>query len=201
MPNTTIKRSMPNTTTNRCHQQARQALLAVTVGVAMLSAGCSLVLHKPHSANSAYSVDDSAHPLSDDQGMAQVVGPARQIAAAADLHSVTGGFAFSSCNDQGDPPYRGKVTMSFLIHGDSDAYFQHVRAAMVSHSWSDGAPPGQRFFGATLNKDGVTANMNLFASDHSYGQIDLYGQCRNTTDHHHDDKTNGVDITAQLNAR
>lgn len=159
------------------------------------------MLHKPHSANSTNSVDDSAHPLTDDQSMAQVVDPAKQIVTAANLQGVSGGFSFASCNDQGDPPYMGKVTMSFLIHGDSDAYFQQVRAAMTAHGWSDGAPPGQQYFGTTLNKDGVTANISFVPSDHSYGQINLYGQCRNTTDHHTDGKTNGTDITTQLNAR
>jgi hypothetical protein len=48
--------------------------------------------------------------------MAQVVEPAKQIVAAADLQGVSGGFSFSSCNNQGDPPYMGKVTMSFLLH-------------------------------------------------------------------------------------
>jgi hypothetical protein len=87
------------------------------------------VLHKPHSAGSSNPVDDSAHPLTDDQAMAQVVELAKQIVAAADLRGVSGGFSFSSCNNQGDPPYMGKVTMSFLLHGDPDAYFQQVRAA------------------------------------------------------------------------
>jgi hypothetical protein len=35
-------------------------------------------------------------------------------------------------------------------------------------------------------------------SDHTYGQVHLYGECRNTTDHHNDGKTNGTDITGQL---
>ena len=157
------------------------------------------MLHKPHSAGSSNPVDDSAHPLTDDQAMAQVVEPAKQIVAAADLQGVSGVFLFSSCNNQGDPPYMGKVTMSFLLHGDPDAYFQQVRAAM--HGWSDGAPPGQRYFGTTLDKDGVTANMSFVPSDHSYGQNHAVWQCRNTTDHHHDGKTNGTDFTNQLIAR
>jgi hypothetical protein len=93
----------------------------------------------------------------------------------------------------------GKVTMSFLLHGDPDAYFQQVGAAM--HGWSDGAPPGQRYFGTTLNQDSVTANMSFVSPDHSYGQNHAVWQCRNTTDHHHYGKTNGTDITNQLIAR
>jgi hypothetical protein len=143
---------------------------------------------------------DSAHPLTGDQAMAQVVEPAKQIVAVADLPGVSGGFSFASCNDQGEPPYQGTVTIGFLLHGDPDGYFQQVRAAMIAHGWNDGPPPGQRYHGTTLDKDGVTASMSFVPSDHSYGQIILDGECRNTTDHHRDGKTNGTDITNLLTA-
>ncbi len=158
-------------------------------------------MNKPHSSGpSTNRFDDSAHPLTDDQATAQVVQPAKEIVAAADLQGVDGGFSFASCNDQGDPPYQGRVTIGFLLHGDPDTYFQHVRTAMLSNGWNDGAPPGQHFHGTTLNKGGVTANMGFIPSDHSRGQIILYGECRDTTDHHND-RGSGVDITNQLTAR
>jgi hypothetical protein len=47
-----------------------------------------------------------------------------------------------------------------------------------------------------MNRDGVVANIGFIPSDHAYGQVHLYGECRVTTDHHHDGKT--VDITGQL---
>lgn len=128
--------SMPHSTADRRLRLTRQALLAAAV--APLLAGCALVMHKPHSAGSSNPWDDSAHPLTDDQAMAQVVEPAKQIVAAADLQAVRAGFSFTSCNDQGDPPYQGTVRMAFLLQGDHDAYFQHVRAAMLSHGWIDG---------------------------------------------------------------
>ncbi|TAM72040.1 hypothetical protein [Mycobacterium sp.] len=193
---------MPNIITRRPPLFTRQALLAVLAVVVMLLGGCALVMNKPHSSGpSTNPFDDSAHPLTDDQAMAQVMGPAKQLVAVANLQGVSGGFSFASCNDQGDPPYRGTATVSFLIHGDADAYFQQVRSAMVAHGWNDGAAAGQRYFGTTLNKDGVTANMGYVPSDHRYGQIMLYGQCRNTTDHHHDGKTDSTDITNELTAR
>lgn len=132
--------------------------------------------------------------------MSQVVEPAKQIVAAADLQGVDGGFSFASCNDQGDPPYQGRVTIGFLLRGEPDAYFQHIRTAMLANGWKEGAPPGQHLHGTTLNKSGVTANMGFIPSDHSRGQILLYGECRDTNDHHHDPGA-GVDITNQLNAR
>lgn len=105
--------SMPHSTADRRLRLTRQALLAAAV--VPLLAGCALVMHKPHSAGSSNPWDDSAHPLTDDQAMAQVVEPAKQIVAAADLQAVRAGFSFTSCNDQGDPPYQGTVRMAFLL--------------------------------------------------------------------------------------
>ncbi|WP_301150650.1 hypothetical protein [Mycobacterium simiae] len=168
--------------------------------VALLLGGCSLMFPKPHSSGSANPFDDSAHPMTDDQTKSQVVEPAKQIVAAAGLQGVDGGFSFASCNDQGDPPYQGRATIGFLLQGDPDSYFQHVRSAMRSSGWSEGAPPGQRYHGAALNKNGVTATIGFVPSDHSRGQIILYGECRNTSDHHHDPGA-GFDITNQLTGR
>jgi hypothetical protein len=190
---------MTNTTTEARHLWARQLRLAAIVIVVMLLGGCALVFPKPHSSGSPNPFDDSAHPMTDDQTKAQVIEPAKEIVAAASLQGVTGAFSFASCNDQGDPPYQGTVTMSFLLHGDPEAHFQQVRAALQSHGWSEGAPPGQRYHGTTLNKNGVTANIGYFPSDHTYGQINLYGQCRNTANHKGEGRW--VDITNQLNGR
>jgi hypothetical protein len=87
-----------------------------------------------------------------------------------------------------------------LLQGDPDTYFQHFRAAMLSQGWSEGAPPGQHYHGTTLHKGGVTANIGYMPSDHSRGQIILYGECRDTNDHHHDPRA-GLEITNQLTAR
>lgn len=153
--------------------------------------------HELRHSPSSNAFDDSAQPLTDDQAMAQVVEPARQIAAAAKLDGVSGGFSFTSCNDQGDPPYRGEVTMSFLIHGDPDAYFRSVEQAMFDSGWNPGPLPGQVLHGPALNKAGVTANMGFVPSDHAYGEMFIYGECRVTADHHHDSPS-GTDVTKQL---
>jgi len=186
------------TITEPRRQRPQQLLVLLATLMTVLLGGCALVNHETHPSGPSSNPFDSAHPLSDDQAMAQVVDPAKQIVAAADLDGVSGGFSFASCNDQGDPPYRGTATIHFLIQGDPDAYFQKIQDALVSHGWNPGAPPGQIFHGTTLNKDGVTANMSFLPSDHSYGEINLYGECRNMTDHHNDGKTNATNITDQL---
>ncbi|WP_199182821.1 hypothetical protein [Mycobacterium sp. 4858] len=174
---------MLNTTIKEQRVSWRQALLTSVLVVAVLLGGCAPVQEKPPASGPTNPYEDTAHPMSDDQTRAQVIEPARQIVAAANLDGVSGAFSFASCNDQGDPPFQGTVTLSFLIHGDPDAYFQQVRTAMIAHGWSDGAPPGQHYHGATLNKDGVAASISFMPSDHSYGQIILDGQCRNMGNH------------------
>jgi hypothetical protein len=188
---------MPKTTT----KHPRPPLLTAMAAVAfLLLGGCAFVTHQPNTAGPpSNAFDDSAHPLSDAQGMAQVVDPAKQIVTAAKLDGVTGLFTFTSCNDQGDPPYQGKVTMTFLIHGDPDAYFQTIEQSMLNSGWNQGPIPGQVFHGSTLHKGGVTANMSYLPSDHAYGEIFVLGECRVTADHHHDNAS-GTDITGQLQA-
>jgi hypothetical protein len=171
-------------------------IVCVATVLGLSTAGCALL--NPF-AGRTDPRDHPAHPLTDDQAIAQVVEPAKQIDNAAGLDGVSGGASFASCNDQGDPPYQGRVEMSFLIHGDPDVYFQTVANAMAATGWNRGDLPGQHSFGTTLNKDGVVANIGFIPSDHAYGQILLYGECRNMTDHHNDgSKTNGSDITTQL---
>lgn len=177
----------------------RQALLTSMLVVAVLLGGCAPVQHKPQAGGSTNPYEDTAHPMSDDQTRAQVIEPARQIVAAAKLDGVSGAFSFASCNDQGDPPFQGTVTLSFLIHGDPDAYFQQVRTAMISHGWSEGASPGQHLHGAGLNKDGVVATISYQPSDHAYGQIILDGQCRNMGNHKGEGQW--TNINDQLGAR
>ena len=80
--------------------------------------------------------------LSDEEAMAQVVEAARQIVGSARLEDVTGAFRFESCNDQGEPPYRGRVDMSFVMSDgvEPDGFFEQIVATMVGHGWSAGPP-------------------------------------------------------------
>ena len=139
-------------------------------------------------------------PLSDDQAMAQVVEPARQIVRAAQLRDVTGGFMFESRNDQGEPPYRGRVDMSFALPSgaEPDAYFREIATTMTSHGWADGPPPGRRPFGVVIHTDVVMAIIGDACGAACRGSIRVCGQYRNITDHRRDGTTVGTVITDQL---
>lgn len=128
-------------------------------------------------------------PLSEEQAKAQVIDPAKQIAKVTDLPDLSGTFEWESCNDQGDPPYRGRVDMLFTVPAgvDRQAYFQQIAATMAGQSgWSAGPPPGMRPFGAAVHKDGVMVIIGESGTVGHHGSIRLFGECRNMQDHHND---------------
>ena len=139
-------------------------------------------------------------PLSDEQTLAQVVEAARQIVRAARLTDVTGGFLFEACNDQGRPPYRGRVDMSFAVAHDVEPqeHFRQIAAAMVRQGWTGGAPAGKRPFGVVVHTQAVMAIIGRACGDTSRGSVQVCGECRNMTDHRHDGKTTGVEISDRL---
>src|SRR5689334_9895022 len=116
--------------------------------------------------------------LSDEQAMAQVVSAARQIVEAAGLREVTGGFLFESCNDQGAPPYRGRVDMSFAVPPEvsCDEHCQRIVSAMVAQGWTPGAPEGKRPFGAAVHTDEVMAIVSRAPADSARGAVQVCGQ-------------------------
>ncbi|MEO3761606.1 hypothetical protein ABGB19_25420 [Mycobacterium sp. B14F4] len=139
------------------------------------------------------------HPLSDAEATAQVVDAAREMVRAAGLADVTGAFRFESCNDQGEPPYRGRVDMSFSTPDDlaPEAFFEQVAATMVAHGWSAGPPPGKCPFGVVVHTDAVMAVIGRACGAGARGAVQLCGQCRSITDHRGDGAT-GIDVTGQL---
>lgn len=141
-------------------------------------------------------------PLSDEQTMAQVVDAARQIVRAAGLEGVTGGFLFESCNDQGVPPYRGRVDMSFAIPEgvEPEEHFRQITAAMLRQGWAEGPPAGKRPFGFAVHTETVMAVIGRACGDAARGSAQVCGECRNLTDHRRDGKTVGVEISDQLTA-
>ena len=129
-----------------------------------------------------------------------MVEAARQMVRAAGLADVTGAFLFESCNDQSEPPYRGRVDMSFSTPDGiaPEAFFEQVAATMVAHGWFEGPPPGKCPFGVVVHTDTVMAVIGRACGAGSRGSVQLCGQCRNMTAHSSDAKTVGtVDGSAQ----
>ncbi|BBX34746.1 hypothetical protein MMAG44476_31942 [Mycolicibacterium mageritense DSM 44476 = CIP 104973] len=154
--------------------------------------GCSMLFHRDA---------DVPNPMSDDEATAQVIDVGRQLRTVAVLQDVSGGFSFQSCNDQGEPPYRGHVEMSSLLPAgvDADTYARQVADAMVAAGWTDGPPPGLNPYGTVIHQGGVMVIMGP-AHVPSRLSYDISGECRNTTNHRDDGKTVGRDVSAELNS-
>src|SRR6202040_2048215 len=108
-------------------------------------------VHRPGSRNGRGRCPVT-EPLSDERARAQVVVGARQFGRGAGLREVPGGFLFESCNDQGAPPYRGRVDMSFTVPAgaEPEQHFSQIAAAMVRQGWTAGPPAGKRPFGVVV---------------------------------------------------
>ena len=139
--------------------------------------------------------------LSDADTMKQVVDPAKAIVAVAALQDVSAGFDYEACNDQGEPPYRGRVDMGYRIPDGSDPqkYFQQIAQTMVTqgNGWYDGPPPGKNPFGTVIHTDTVFAIIGQNPVAEEDGYVHIFGECRNMNDHHDHAAVNVTDQVVQ----
>lgn len=166
--------------------------LLSTLLIVLALGGCHMSDSGPAQDNP---YDEPENALSDEQTRAQVVDPAVAVVRAVKLDDVTGGFSFGSCNDQGEPPFQGRVEVAFKLPADPSAVYAQIRDALVAQGWASGAPAGQMVHGDSLNRDGVTAAVGPRSADPGYGALQIYGECRNMGDHGSDGP---VGITDQL---
>lgn len=138
---------------------------------------------------------------SNEDTMKQVVDPAKQIIKVAGLKDIFGGFSFEACNDQGEPPYRGRLEVSFTIPEDvePETYIRQIADTMMEkgNGWYDGPPPGKRPFGTVIHTDAVMAILSPHPVAREYGAIRIFGECRNMVDHRND-AVKDVNVTDQL---
>lgn len=124
---------------------------------------------------------------SDADAMKAVLDPGRTIVQVAKLQDVSGGFAFEACNDQGEPPYRGRLDMGFRIPDGTEpkAYFTQIAQTMVQQGvgWYDGPPPGKNPFGTVIHTDTVFAVIGQNPAACEDGYVHVFGECRNMNDH------------------
>lgn len=140
--------------------------------------------------------------LSDEDTMKQVVEPAKAIATVAALQDVSAGFDYEACNDQGEPPYRGRLEMGFRIPDDIEpkTYFKQLARTVVEQGvgWYDGPPPGKNPFGTVIHTDTVFAVIGQNPVAKEDGYVHIFGECRNMNDHR---DAASVNVTDQVVAR
>ncbi|MEO8815685.1 MAG: hypothetical protein ABI307_05235 [Mycobacterium sp.] len=183
-----------NTADRRQRKRYRRQRLALAPVVAALAiGGCAMFSHDRRDE-----LDGPA--LTDEQTRSQVGEPAKQIVKAAGLQGLFPVFRFESCNDQNEAPYRGvaEVGFTFPANVDEQAYIDQVAAAMAGLGWSEGPPPGKMPYGRVLHTEQLMAIMAPLPDDRRYGDITIYGQCRNLTDHRKDEGPVYQDFTEEL---
>jgi hypothetical protein len=176
--------------TNTADRTRRRAVALVATA---LIGGCAMSAHDRRS-------ELEGPELTDEQTRAQVVEPARAIVRAADLQGLFPVFRFESCNDQNEAPYRGvaEVGFTFPANVEQQAYIDRIAAAMVGIGWSEGPPPGKMPYGRVLHTEQLMAIIAPEPDHPRYGDVKIYGQCRNLTDHRKDEGPVFQDISGEL---
>ena len=145
------------------------------------------------------------HPISPQQARAQVVDAARDIVNAVHGQVTEATFSYESCNDQGEPPFRGVAKVSFWVPGvahDEPADPQTVIKALVADGWSTDSD--FKSHSPTLRKNNVNIILTvpprppagIQLKGHAW--VDVDGECRDTSDHRTDGSAVPVNITNEI---
>ena len=142
----------------------------------------------------------TAPPPSDAESRAQVVDTAKDVVRATDLRVTYASFQWEWCNDQGDPPFHGRVDMAFEVPpgADSQGLGRQIAATLAElPGWAPGPPPGFQPAGDVVHRGGVM----VIVGPGNYperGAVEIYGEGRNMNDHRDDNEL--TDITAEVRA-
>lgn len=169
-------------------------LIAATQLMCLILGSTFVVLHRKHTYHGA-AVEAPAHPLSDDETMQQAVTAARQFVADSHLKAVEATYLLMSCRTEDEPPYQGSVYIDFDIPPVTEAprFLPDLARTMTAHGWKPGLEPNQHPGGQIMTNNGVTALIYRNPDVRGRGVLQVYGECRNITDHRMD-PTGFVDI-------
>jgi len=149
-------------------------LIAATAVVAALVSGCDVV--------SSVKNEGVSNPMTPEESKTQVVGAAKAIVGALDLHVVEAYFWHSSCNDQGEPPFRGEARIAYPpapTFEQSDAEIGAMVQRLQSLGWT--GDPDFHSHGTVLKKDSVVAVFGPQNASVPTRSIELFGECRDVT--------------------
>jgi hypothetical protein len=157
-----------------------------------------VVLAVNHSMSRAIEARDRpANPLTDAQAAAQVVDAAVEVTRTARLRGPAGGYAFRSCRNANDPPYRATVHLTFSVpQGNPVDYLNGVATSMIGLGWKD-ADARAEHFGRKLTRTGLTAEFYRNPERTDIATMRVDGECRVVTDHRADDPA-WVEVTDRL---
>jgi hypothetical protein len=162
-----------------------RAWIVATVGVALVS-GCGVLnLFK----------DEVSNPVTPEQSKAQVVDAAKELVGTLDLQVTDAVFWNSSCNDQGEAPFRGQVRIDYPLAPSFEVSEGEI-ADMVQRLESAGWTPDSEFrsHGTVLKKNNVVAVLGPQNVSSDTRDIQLYGECRDMTTAKGDNMPEPVDL-------
>ena len=126
--------------------------------------------------------NEVSNPMTAEQSKAQVVDAARDIVGTLDLQVVEAFFWHSSCNDQGEAPFRGQVRIAYPPAPSFEESGAEI-ARMAERLQADGWQPDAEFksHGTVLQKNDVVAVLGPQNASNPNRDIQLFGECRDTS--------------------
>jgi hypothetical protein len=149
-----------------------RAWAVATVVVALVS-GCGVVNRFK---------DDVPNPVTPQQSKAQVVDAAKELVGTLDLHVVDAVYWNSSCNDQGEAPFRGQIRIDYPLapnFEESEAEVAKMAQTLESAGWSRDSDFHSH--GTVLQKNNVVAVLGPQNASSRNRDIQIYGECRDMT--------------------
>ncbi|MGV0746135.1 hypothetical protein [Mycolicibacterium sp. XJ870] len=130
----------------------------------------------------AFFNDGDSNPMTPEESKAQVVDAARDIARTLQIPGMTANFRHTSCNDQGEAPFRGTVEMFYPLAEDlqqADAERADMMRRLQADGWT--TDPDFKSHGNALTKNGVTAIFYSQNVSTPVRNISVLGECRDVT--------------------
>ncbi|ULN48209.1 hypothetical protein MI170_02135 [Mycolicibacterium goodii] len=150
---------------------AAAAALTAAITATLLASSCG-VLNK-------FDFGGQLDPITPEQSKAQVLDAARDIVNTTHLDIVKAVFWRSSCNDQGDQPYRSELLISRPLKESFDAA-DADDATLIDQLKTHGWHPATDFHthGTALTKNNVVAVIGPQNASTPTRGLHLYGECR-----------------------
>ncbi len=144
-------------------------------------------------------------PITPQQARAEVIEAARDITSSLQFEVSEAKFSYESCNDEGEPPFRGVVNVLYWAPGvphNQPVDPQQVIRLLAAHGWSTDSDFTSH--SPTLRKNKI--NIIVTVSPHPPAGVELGahvgvnvdGQCRDTFDHRSDRSILRVDVRNEI---
>jgi hypothetical protein len=184
--------------TDTLRTRSSRLLIAAALLMSMVLSATFIGMHRVYDLRGP-AVESPRNPITDVQAKEQVLGSARQLVRAGGLRAASGTYILVSCAPDDLPPYQGSVYLNFDTPTitETPAYFRAIARSLTKRGWTEGVAPGRHPGGHPLVKDGVTAVYYRHPDVPRRGVLQIYGECRDMTDHRAD-PSGFTDITGQL---